>query len=602
MWQRLIGWLKRLPIDDPVDLRNAFFMQLLMIYEGCEIPLNKLYLLCYNATYALLRQGNIAAWPRFALEIDLGTDLVITLSAWFGFYLLRRGRFRPAVAQFLAVLLLSSAIAYSTFGYVAWPHDLVAIVALALGGLMLGRTALWSIYGIVMLVFVAGMTRDQFRHTHSLQPLLASYDGLISLALSYLLVVIILDRSTSALRSSLEESNLQRRQLQHEMIEREHAQEQLLHAQKMDAVGRLTSGIAHDFNNVLGIILGFSMERHRLNEPDAAVNADTQALADALEGVEMAARRGASISGKLLNFSRHDVTHIETFDADEALRELVPLLRQLLPPDIRLLIESSPLPLPISFDRSQFELAILNIASNARDAMPDGGSFTICATRHAPAAISITLSDTGAGMSESVRRRIFEPFFTTKPADSGTGLGLSVVYALIERAGGSIDVDSSPGHGTSLTLILPISEPATVAPRTQLAAARQRVRVLLIDDDEDLRALLANALEQGGCDVSMAASGSEAEWLVQTARHAPQIIVCDNRMPDTDGITLLRKLRTHLPDVPVILISAYLESDGQPFRSEDDFTERLPKPFAPSHLLARVLKVAGQRAVVSGEE
>jgi CheY-like chemotaxis protein len=279
----------------------------------------------------------------------------------------------------------------------------------------------------------------------------------------------------------------------------------------------------------------------------------------------------------------------------------VPLLRQLLPSDIRLLIESSPAPLPISFDRSQFELAILNIASNARDAMPDGGSFTICAKRHAPGAISITLSDTGAGMSESVRQRVFEPFFTTKPPDSGTGLGLSVVYALIERAGGSIDVNSSPGRGTSLSLILPIGELTAIAPRTQ-PAVRQRVRVLLIDDDEDLRTMLANALEQGGCEVSMAASGSEAEWLVQTARHAPQIIVCDNRMPDTDGITLLRKLRMRLPDVPVILISAYLESDGQPFRNEDDFTERLPKPFAPSHLLARVLKVAGERAVVNGEQ
>lgn len=456
MWQRLIAWLKRLPIDDPVDLRNAFFMQLLMIYEGCEIPLNKLYLLGFNATYALLRQGNIAAWPRFALEIDIGTDLIITLSAWTGFYLLRRGRFRAAVAQFLAVLLLSAAIAYSTFGYTAWPHDLVAVVALALGGLMLGRRALWTIYAIVMAIFIAGMTRDQYRHTHALWPQLAAYDGLISLALSYLLVVIILDRSTSALRNSLAESNQQRQQLQHEMIEREQAQEQLLHAQKMDAVGRLTSGIAHDFNNVLGIILGFSMERHRLNEPGARTDIDARALADALEGVEMAARRGASISGKLLNFSRHDMTHIETFDAGEALRELKPLLRQLLPTDVRLVIDVAPLPLPIGFDRSQFELAVLNIASNARDAMPDGGSFTIQAGRSTDSMVCIAMSDTGTGMPEAIRQRIFEPFFTTKPADSGTGLGLSVVYALIERASGGIDVHSKAGEGTTLTLRLPL--------------------------------------------------------------------------------------------------------------------------------------------------
>ncbi|HEY9132393.1 MAG TPA: ATP-binding protein [Dyella sp.] len=594
MWQRLIAWLKRLPIDDPVDLRNAFFMQLLMIYEGCEIPLNKLYLLGFNATYALLRQGNIAAWPRFALEIDIGTDLIITLSAWIGFYLLRRGRFRAAVAQFLAILLLSAAIAYSTFGYTAWPHDLVAVVALALGGLMLGRRALWTIYAIVMAIFIAGMTRDQYRHTHALWPQLAAYDGLISLALSYLLVVIVLDRSTSALRNSLAESNQQRRQLQHEMIEREQAQEQLLHAQKMDAVGRLTSGIAHDFNNVLGIILGFSMERHRLNEPGAQTGTDAQALADALEGVEMAARRGASISGKLLNFSRRDVTHVETFDAGEALRELKPLLRQLLPTDVRLIIEVAPSPLPISFDRSQFELAVLNIASNARDAMPDGGSFTLSAERDIDGMVRIAMGDTGIGMPESIRRRIFEPFFTTKAADSGTGLGLSVVYALIERAGGDIDVRSAPGEGTTLILRLPPCTAALAQTDDERAiAALRRIRVLLIDDDDDLRNMLAHALEQGGCEVGVAASGSEAEWLVQTAR-APQIIVCDNRMPDTDGPTLLKKLRRRLPLVPVILISAYLDNEGQAIHDDDDFTERLPKPFAPSQLLARVLKVAGK--------
>jgi signal transduction histidine kinase len=590
MWQRLQAWLKRLPIDDPVDRRNAFFMQLLMIYEGCEIPLNKLYLMYVNPNYALLLSGNEPSWPRFALAIDLGTDLVITIAAWLGFFLIRSGHFRAAVTQFLAVLLASAAIAYSTFGYEAWPHDLTAVVALALGGLMIGRRALWTIYAIVMAVFTAGMTQDHYRHVHSLHSLLDSYNGLLSLALSYLLVVIILDRSTSALRASLAESNGQRRQLQHEMLEREQTQEQLLHAQKMDAVGRLTSGIAHDFNNVLGIILGFGLERHRLDEPGAERSRDSLALAKALEGVEMAARRGASISGKLLNFSRRDVTRIETFDVVEALRELSPLLRQLLPSSVRLHFRMPETPLPIQFDRSQFELAVLNIASNARDAMPQGGAFTIAVERDGDA-IAISLGDTGEGMPEHVRQRIFEPFFTTKAMGSGTGLGLSVVYGLIDRAGGRIDVATEPGGGAVFRIRLKLAD-ASPATRIAQATIREKVRVLLIDDDEDLRNMLASALENGGCTVSLAATGADAERHVQEAMPSPQIIVCDNHMPDTDGVSLLQRLRMYLPEVPVILISAYLEGDGD-IATDEMFSERLPKPFAPSHLLARVLSAAG---------
>ncbi|HEV7776763.1 MAG TPA: ATP-binding protein [Luteibacter sp.] len=592
MWQRLKGWLERLPIDDPVDRRNAFFMQLLMIYEGCEIPLNKLYLLVTNPTYGMLLSGNEPSWPRFALAIDLGTDLVITLSAWLGFYLIRTGRFRGAVAQFLGTLLMSSLIAYSTFGYEAWPHDLVSIVALALGGLMLGRRALWTIYAIVMFVFVAGMTRDQYRHVHAFFPLGNAYGGLVSQALAYLLVVIILDRSTSALRASLAESNLQRRQLQHEMLERERTREQLVHAQKMDAVGRLTSGIAHDFNNVLGIILGFGLERHRLDEPGASRSKDSLALARALEGVEMAARRGASISGKLLNFSRLDVTRVEVFDVAEALRELSPLLRQLLPPSVRLHIDTPPTPLPIRFDRSQFELAVLNIASNARDAMPDGGDFTVTALREGFDSVAISLRDDGQGMPEAVRQRIFEPFFTTKAMGSGTGLGLSVVYGLVDRANGRIDVTSEPGIGTAFHILLDLADDHIAMDADMSSTIRERIRVLLIDDDEDLRNMLALALENGGCEVSVAATGAEAERHVQDCALQPDIVVCDNRMPDTDGVSLLRRLRTYLPRVPVILISAYLDSDAQP-PADDLYTERLPKPFAPSHLVSRVLKAAG---------
>jgi signal transduction histidine kinase len=598
MWQRLLAWLKRLPIDDPVDRRNAFFMQLLMIYEGCEIPLNKAYLFTFNPVYALLLTGREKLpkeWPRHALAIDIGTDLAITIAAWVGFYLIRRGLFRQAVSQFIAIFLASSLVAYSTFGYDQWPHDIQPVIELAIGGLMLGRRALWSIYAIIMGTFATGMATDHLRRFHTIHPLMNTYAGLPSLVLAYLLMVIILDRSTSALRKSLAESNLQRHQLQHEMLERERTQEQLLHAQKMDAVGRLTSGIAHDFNNVLGIILGFGLERHRLDEPGAVRDRDSMALARALEGVEMAARRGASISGKLLNFSRRDVTRIETFDVAEALRELTPLLRQLLPPFVQLRIDTPEYALPIQFDRSQFELAVLNFASNARDAMPDGGEFVIAASMDDDGLTTISLRDTGEGMPEEVRQHIFEPFFTTKPTGSGTGLGLSVVYGLIKRAGGSIRVASTPGQGTTFSIELRAAD--DLIEQMQPSVRHDDVRVLLIDDDDDLRNMLTAALEQGGCTVVGAATGREAERYVESGLPSPQVLVCDNRMPDTDGISLLRRLRRHLPEVPVILISAYLDQDGQSPPPEEIFTERLPKPFAPNHLLARVLHVAGHPGV-----
>lgn len=584
LWRRLRTWLEKVPVDDPVDRRNAVFMQLFFLYIGCKTLPYKIHLVLFNSAYQILLPGH--EWPGappYPLAIDIGTDVLMTAAAWFGFYLIRKGAFRRAVSQFLAAMVLATLIAYSAFGYLIWRADMVAFEVFALAGFMRGRRALWLVYIAFIFVYAAGMTTDFFRNPHVMHKA-AAYSALPSLMLAYFVVAIILDRTSNALRQSLAESNRQRLQLQQEMAERERAQEQLLHAQKMDAIGKLSSGIAHDFNNVIGIILGFALERHRLDEPEAVRNADALALANALKGVEMAARRGAAVSRKLLNFGRGDITRLEVFDAVAALEELRPLLRQLFPPSVRLDMEIGTTPLPICFDRSQFELAILNIASNARDAMPDGGEFSITA-EHAGAFASLTLRDNGFGMPDPVRQRIFEPFFTTKPASKGTGLGLAVIHRLIQNADGRIEVTSSPGAGTSLRVELPIATAPADAP-----APPSDVRVLLIDDDDDLRQLLASALEGSGCVVSMAANGAEAIRAVDHATLPPQILVCDNRMPDTDGTALLQQLRVRLPKVPAILISAHLESDWQPSPAADAFNIRLPKPFAPDRLIDCVFK------------
>lgn len=593
MFQRLYSWLSRVPIDDPVDRRNAVFMQLFFAFVGTAIPLNKFFILI-QMNWLMIAPffGRVLPWPRLVFDIDLFTDLAMTVSAWLGIYLIRKNLFGRAVALFLIVLLGSAVLAYATMGYSAINDAQILIMALAIGGLMLGRRVLWMIYATIVFAYAVGMTTEMLAHHGGLHLLKGAYAALPSMALSNLLVVVVLDRSTYALRATLAESNAHRQQLQWEIGERERAQEQLLHAQKMDAVGKLASGIAHDINNVLGIVLGFAKERHRLNEPDAESTEDARVLADALEGVELAARRGAAVCRKILNFSRRDVTHAEIFDASASLRELRPLLRQLLPPAVDLIVDSPADSLPIYFDHSQFELALLNLASNARDAMPAGGVCSLSIVQEGASTILLTVQDTGIGVPDEVRSRIFEPFFTTKSTGSGTGLGLSVVYGLVQRAGGDIMVDSVPGQGTAFHLRLPKAD-AVPAPEFS-SLPEERIRVLLIDDDEDLRALLSAALEDGGCLVTEAADGAQAIHLVEQMERAPHVLVCDHRMPDIDGVTLLSRLRPRLPRVPAILISAYLESDGSRPGQGDPYSERLPKPFAPDVLVARVLSAASR--------
>lgn len=460
MMSRIRQWLADTPIRDPVDRRNATFMQLLLIFEGIRIPATKLYLFGLHWSYLQDRfYGKARIGAPAAMAIDIGTDLAMTVSAWLGLCLIRRGRFPPAVAQFVATMLACGAVAYAAFGYRATDGNLTLMMILALSGLMLGRRALWITYGVEALILV--MSVDPLKASaasHLPGMVMAVYDVLPLRALtSYLLIALIVDRSIHALRDSLLESEQRRLQLVREIAERERTQEQLLHAQKMDAVGKLASGVAHDVNNVFDIILGFSTERDRLPESDELPEGDMRAVADALEGIELAARRGTAVCRKLLNFSRSDVTFTEEFDVVAALRELHPLARQSLSSHNELRLTLPEMPRCIRFDRSQFELAIINLVTNARDAMPEGGCCTISLDEGAGHVV-LSVSDTGMGMAESIRAQMFEPFFTTKPAGRGTGLGLSVVQGLVVQAGGRTAVETTLGQGTTIRLQLPLAD------------------------------------------------------------------------------------------------------------------------------------------------
>ena len=447
-------WLNGAPVTNPVDRRNAPFLQILLLFFGLFVPINKAIYL-----YVVFAGSGQAPRPdTLRLFADLATDLLLVASAWIALWLIRRGRFRQGVTLFLSVACLCVGIAYASVGLARVGLDPIPLVLLSLAGLVMGRRPLWLMLASLAAMLLACVVLDAFRADAAAPA--ATVGKAVSIAGIWLIITMVLDRTVAALRNSLEESEQRGRsleqaylRLQEEAAERQRAHEQLVHSQKMDAAGRLASGLAHDFNNLLAVILGYARQRHQL-----AGNGGAPALVSALEGVELAARRATAISSKLLNFSRPEAARPETFDAGAALRELQPMLRQLLGGRIRLLPDWPDTPLPVHMDRGHFELMVLNIAGNARDALPETGSFRIAAAHDAGlGSLLLTLADDGPGMPESVRARAFDPFFTTKPSGEGTGLGLSVVRDMVAKAGGGIGIECPAAGGTTVRISLPVA-------------------------------------------------------------------------------------------------------------------------------------------------
>jgi len=444
-WIRVTQWLRSAPITDPVDRRNASVVQFLLFCYGFLLPANW----AWHAGASGISKG----WMTVVV-----LDMMVASFALAGIWMIRRGRFRQAVMLFLGVLLASLEVVYLRLGAQSQLVDQVTpTLVLMISGLVLGRRALWIAFGCLMVVFCTGFASDIARAVEHGESVMSALDNAPAMVIPAVLMAAILDRTISALRESLDASLAHSRELQREMAERERTQAQLVHAQKMEAAGRLASGVAHDFNNVLGVILGLTTQRHRLDDPASDARQDAMAMAFALEGVEDAARRGTAINRKLLSFSRHEPIHAQTFDVVEAMRDIAPMLRWLMGDRVRLRLSLAEDVLPIHIDRGQFELMLLNVAANSRDAMPDGGEFEVRVSRVASPepGVGIELSDNGQGMGDAVRQRAFEPFFTTKPQGSGTGLGLSVAYNLVRHANGEIEIESAPGRGTTLRVRLP---------------------------------------------------------------------------------------------------------------------------------------------------
>lgn len=436
----VLDWFRDVPIADPVDRRNAPMIQVISLLLAMLPPLAWIYRASVDIPW---RPGEIAS---------MVFSLAVSAAAGASFWLIRRGRFGAASYLLLAVFAVTVVPSYLSTGFDAQVYEQpILVIWMAIAGLVIGRRALWVMFACIAVAFCGGMWLEIARDGEV-------YNRLVDLAARFamfLMIAVVLDRSSVALRESLREANQRgnalaesNRLLEQEARERERAQEQLIHAQKVEAVGRLASGVAHDFGNLLSLILGYAGRGKRQDDPAA--------LKEALAGVESAARRATLVTHKLLAFARQDETHLQTFDAGESLRELRPMLRQLFDPTVDVRLDVAEGLRPIRFDRTQFELMVLNIAANANHAMPGGGVFEVTAGTGA-SGVAIGFRDTGTGMTPEVQARAFDPFFTTKPAGEGTGLGLSVARDLIQRAGGRIGVDSVVGAGTVIRIELPVA-------------------------------------------------------------------------------------------------------------------------------------------------
>ena len=343
--------------------------------------------------------------------------------------------------------------------------------------------------------------------------------------------------------------------LKEQIEERAKAEEELRQSQKMQALGQLTGGIAHDFNNQLTVIQGSADILTRLDLAEDKRIRFAQAIVQA-------STNAASLTSQLLAFARRQPLKPERLDINRLIREMGELLDRTMGERFELVTDLHPLPCRVEVDRAQLQSAILNIASNARDAMEQGGILTIRThgflDQDGSAVAAIEMTDTGAGMTQEVQDRVFEPFFTTKGTGKGTGLGLSQVYGFATQSGGEVRVTSEPGRGTTLVLTLPcIDTTADEEPETAVVDAPEQpsARILVVEDNEDVGAFAETLLSELGHRVTRAVSGEEA--LELTRRQEFDVVLSDVVMPGMGGVRFAETLAREKPDLPVVLATGY---------------------------------------------
>jgi signal transduction histidine kinase/ActR/RegA family two-component response regulator len=587
------SWLARIKARDPLEQRQAYLLQLSLLFVGAAFLVGGVS----NALRASPGSNGVTA--NLIAALVTGVLLVV----------LRRGFFRAVAWLTVGALIAALGQALANSGPVQGGTYLALLmVPIVLAGLVLPR---WGLLVTLIAVIGTGMLAARAQPITTV-PSLA--DVLGNFLYASLLTAGVVDGFGGTLRSALaraiaHEQDLEAtrvklqdavRSLQAEIEERERLEAQLAEAQRLESIGRLAGGVAHDFNNMLMAIGGYAETLSADLDP-------TDPGQEGFAGIRQAVDQAASLTRQLLAFSRNQELRPTVIDLRELVATVEPLLRRLLGERIRIDIRPSAELWPALADRTKLESVLVNLAVNARDAMPGGGTITIetanveldgtYASSHAevvpgPYAM-IAVSDTGTGIDDETASHIFEPFFTTKEVGKGTGLGLATVYGTVRQSGGHIWVYSEPGRGTTFKIYLPRSEatgvtetpPPAAQPRALPAppSDRKGTTILLVEDEQVVRDMVVAALQRRGYSVLPVASAEAAIELLGRPDAAVDLMLSDIVMPGLSGPELVAQVWQARPDLPTIFMSGYTGMTIERGQIPDGVTV-LEKPFTSERL------------------
>lgn len=386
-----------------------------------------------------------------------------------------------------------------------------------------------------------------------------------------------------------------------DITERKKLEEQLRHVQKMEVVGTLTGGIAHDFNNIISAIMGYAnVLRMKMKDDDPLLHNIEQILAST--------ERAANLTRSLLAFSRKQIISLKPVNINSIIKHIEKLLKTLIGEDIEFRAELSGRKLTVMADRGQIEQVLINLATNARDAMQNGGVMAIEAKqvelgreyveKHGygePGGYAVvSFTDTGTGIDEKTRERIFDPFFTTKEAGKGTGLGLSIVYGIVKQHGGYIDVESEPGKGTRFDIYLPLAKSCEIEEKkkTTVPLPEKGVEtILLAEDDLELRGITRSILEEFGYKVIEAVNGEDAIKRFIENKGGIELLLLDGVMPKKNGVEVYEEIRKIKPDMKALLLSGYTGDFLHDKGIIEGGLNFISKPVSPQELMKKIREV-----------
>jgi signal transduction histidine kinase len=565
--------------------------------------------------------------PVVGSLLGISGALLVVLFTSIAVVVLRRGRFHGAVLLATTGLLLGLALVLVAWGLGTGVFMLVVFVLpVTLAGLLASRRGLLFTIALSIAIVLSIATLEY--RSPPLAGVSPLEGGLTRIIVGTFVIVIVLlglflDRFGVALRDALSaalarEAELEQirmslevrsaelsrtnMELQREIIERKTLEARLLHSQKMESIGRLAGGVAHDFNNLLTAINGYASLALEALPTNTLISND-------LVEIQKAARSATNLTRQLLTFARKQIIEPHVLNLNDLMFELDNLLRRLIGEHIELVLSTATDLWHVKADPGQIEQVLVNLAVNARDAMPDGGQLMIetanvvlertNAYPHANPApgayVMLTVSDTGTGMTPEVQAHLFEPFFTTKEPGKGTGLGLATCYGIIAQHSGYISVASEARQGTTVRIYLPQVE-SMVEPRARRDDIQDQPRgtetLLLVEDEPAVRELAARVLREHGYAVLEATGGVEALAILQQHNEMrPELVLTDLVMPRMSGKTLVEQLLAVYPRIKVLFMSGYTDGGIVHHNHLDSGVAFLQKPFTPAALIHKVREV-----------